>query len=197
MPLRDMRPQDTLEGLIKAGMNPREWGSCAPNEKDKVIGCGRHPDCPWKGRHVKKNGEVIEGPANKGIRTLKILTNGMGSERTVIMPCFDYLWQKSQSESNGAIMDVVGEEGEEIVTRGTKALPLKPGDTIAIHEDVDIPVVIPPYERLTKRHRMAARIGEIRKEREAQRRERKIDQIVGLEPEIDSLTPASVDDVIP
>jgi hypothetical protein len=94
-------------------------------------------------------------------------------------------------------MDVVGEEGEEIVTRGTKALPLKPGDTIAIHEDVDIPVVIPPYERLTKRHRMAARIGEIRKEREAQRRERKIDQIVGLEPEIDSLTPASVDDVIP
>jgi hypothetical protein len=182
MPLRDTRPQDTLENLIASGRNPLEWGSCAKNVKDEVLGCGRYPTCPWRDK-----------PKNGGVQILKVLGDGTGSERTTIMSCYDYLWQKPQYESNGCIVNWVKEEGETIQVRGSRPLPLKPGQVVAIHEDFYDEVVVPPYPRLSEKHLMAKRITELRKQREAEKREQRHDQILGIKSEPEFSPPEVLD----
>lgn len=181
MPIRDPRPQGTLEELREAGLNPLEWGSCAAQVYGEVMGCpfhsrnrqGKGGGCPWRDR-----------PKYGAIQVLQINDKGMGAERKVLVTCFDYLLMKPQIESNNGVVKWIADEGEVVMLRGTKPLPIQPGQAVAVHEDCEHETIVPPYPKVREKFAMTARVMEARVKRIEEKRERQEDFILGIEPDL-------------
>ncbi len=143
-------PIAPLPMLRDRNIDPRKYGACGKSTTNAkgvqvIIGCSRFEDdegnpCPLLAHFAKKfAGEKYAeyGPRNGGMRILKPKETG-GGKREVATNCLDYLAKKDEVEKRGGMVDWVADEGEFIVTKGSRQ-EIKGGANESFVERFEIP----------------------------------------------------------
>lgn len=172
-------PVDTLDNVVKAGLNPLHYASCAEPVKGKVRGCTQWHACSWH-----------NGPCNKGIRILK-----PQGARELVMPCYLAIQgplDRAQHDQD-FYAEVIAEEGETITFVGTKEAQLQPHEisrgVIPKHvPDVNHDFMVVKHPRLSDNGAMTDKLAfiKIREKALQERQARKMTDLLEIHEEFEA-----------
>lgn len=109
-------PIGTLDELEAAGIDPTVYRSCAISVGPREVrGCPYFRVCefPYKGHRGP-----VGGPHNHGVLHI----TSFGQSDTVGMACFHFMALVNDHRQCGEVYEVVADEGDTILTKGTKEI---------------------------------------------------------------------------
>lgn len=163
-------PIGTLDELKDANLPPSLFPSCAEPQADGTVkGCQMWYACSmsYKGLPSGDGG----GPRNHCLQILKSAENGGGVVRSV-RPCYKIVANEDVYRENGAVLQVIADEGEDY-ERLTYISKPKPSDLTNREQEL-VKETVARFPRPTENKRTAAQVlraGVVEKERERVRKE--------------------------
>ncbi len=163
-------PVGTLDELKAANLPPSMFPSCAEPQADGTVkGCEMWYACSmsYKGKHSSEGG----GPRNHCEEVLKSAENGGGVVRRV-RPCYKIVAKEDEYRENGAIVQIIADEGEDY-EKLTYILKPKPTDLTNREQEL-VRETVAKFPRPTENKKTAAQVlraGIVQKERERVRKE--------------------------
>lgn len=160
--IRAWWPVGTPEDLARHGLDPAEFGSCAPKDpKNGMLGCAAYDICPL----------VKNGVKRFGVRFIKSAQKG-GTMRVVGTECYTAVLLANQAEAdgNGDLVEVVAQEGETI--RTMISVPVKDSlGRITSYTAEPTDMVIVPFPKISENKELLeyALAGAERKRHEEER----------------------------
>ena len=118
-------PSGTPQELAEIGISPAIYRSCSPQTQGANAGCQWWSRCDfiYKGLHqFDEEGNQIGGPHNHGIYYVA----PSGNQLQLVLSCFQFWQGVVDVRQSGGVYEVVADEGEEILIKGTKAVPVNP-----------------------------------------------------------------------
>jgi hypothetical protein len=125
-------PTGTLEEIQELGLDPKLYRCCAKQKPGEVAGCQFWGICerPYKGGpppdpDVKdQDPNEVGGPHHHGILYITAEGNTVQDVRS----CFDYAILVDGHRQSGNVYEIVADEGEVIVIKGTREVPINPAN---------------------------------------------------------------------
>lgn len=163
-------PVGTIDELKAANLPPSMFPSCAEPQADGTVkGCSMWYACSmsYKGLPAAEGG----GPRNHCLEILKSAENGGGVVRSV-RPCYRIVANEDIMRENGAVIEVIADEGEDY-ERLTYIMKPKPTDLTNREQEL-VRETVAKFPRPTENKKTAAQVlraGVVERERKRVRKE--------------------------
>jgi hypothetical protein len=144
---RALEPTGTVQELEELNLPTETYRSCAePSPDRKVAGCAFWNICqmPYKGLHqIDEDGRQVGGPHHHGV----YIVAPSGAALQDVRSCFQYIQLAPETIQSGGVFEIIADEGEEIVVKGTRAVPVAKGSSKLRAEPFTKTEAVPYFKR--------------------------------------------------